>query len=433
MSTLTQLEAIAGTLTDNIVNLVEQRPILVIYPRHRAHIALLSLILPHLPDQVYSYALQSDDTSLEMMLTHLMSNAEFPAGLGEQTRNALHSSSVPEDWAEAFGSDLSKLPGKFVLVLDEMDRLQQDADSLKRFFLELPHYLPKQGKLIINGRKLHRQPWNDLVLAEHAQFIGADYAVETAMLPQPPERGQIEFYSLSGHARIISDGRTITSWDGVLPRNLCYFFLDHPLVTRDEIFETFWPHLGIKEATNVFHVTKRKISEKLGYEITAYSNGFYIPSPRVNISYDAREFETVIEEALAGPAELAPAKWYRAVQLYRHPYLAGSNMPWMVEKRERLRDNSVQALTGLGRMQQQLRQPDQALIYLLRALVERPVREDIHREVMTLYYELGQITNAIAQYKVLEGLLKVKLSLNPSPETRTLYDLYRSGKGSAVQ
>ena len=41
------------------------------------------------------------------------------------------------------------------------------------------------------------------------------------------------------------------------------------MVTRDEIFETFWPGLPTKEATNVFHVTKRKISERLGYELTS--------------------------------------------------------------------------------------------------------------------------------------------------------------------
>src|SRR5690606_39065220 len=146
------------------------------------------------------------------------------------------------------------------------------------------------------------------------------------------------------------------------------YFIDHPMVTRDEIFEIFWPHLGTKEATNVFHVTKRKISEKLGYEITAYSNGFYIPSPRVNIVYDAREFEKMIEEALTGPEELSPGKWYRAIQIYRHPYLEGLNMPWMLEKREKLRNGFVQALIGLGRMHRQLGERERALGYFLRAV-----------------------------------------------------------------
>ena len=38
------------------------------------------------------------------------------------------------------------------------------------------------------------------------------------------------------------------------------------MATRDDIFNTFWPSLSIKEATNVFHVTKRKVNEILGFE-----------------------------------------------------------------------------------------------------------------------------------------------------------------------
>ena len=31
------------------------------------------------------------------------------------------------------------------------------------------------------------------------------------------------------------NGTPITNWDGALPRNLFFFFMDHPLVTRDEM------------------------------------------------------------------------------------------------------------------------------------------------------------------------------------------------------
>lgn len=403
-------------------------PILVMYPRHRAHTALLGLVLDQLDSRVYSYPLQNSDTRLDIMLRNLVTEPQFPNDFGEQTRSALDASDEPEDWAAAFGSDLNKLRGNFVLVLDEMDRLKPDAVSVDRFFMELPRHLPSKAKIVINGRELHRQPWNDLILAGSARAIGDNTVVETGILAQSAERGQVEFQSLSGSSRILSDGRHVKSWDGSLPRNLCYYFIDHPMVTRDEIFEIFWPHLGVKEATNVFHVTKRKISEKIGYEITAYSNGFYVPSPRVNVLYDAREFEKMIEEALTGPEELSPGKWYRAVQLYRHPYLEGLNMAWMVEKREKLRNGFVQALIGLGRMHRALSENERALGYFLRAVSEKPDREDVHRDIMALYYNAGHIDEAVNQYKALEGTLKRKFNITPSQETRALYDLYRSSK-----
>ncbi len=420
-------ERIAEVKIEHLHQKTQDAPIVVVYPRHRNRTAVMSLALDT-DAFTYYYPLHEEDTNLRTMLQNLTEDYQFPHDFGEETRSALQDSSDPEDWAAAFAADLGRLRSDaFIIVLDEMDRLKSDSDSVERFFSTLAPHMPSQSQIMVNGRELHRQPWNDLILNNFAVAAGDNMAVKGGIFTETAERGQIEFFSLSGHSRILSDGRHIKSWDGSLPRNLCYYFINFPMVTRDEIFDVFWPHLGIKEATNVFHVTKRKISEKLGYEITAYSNGFYVPSPRVNVMYDAREFEEMVEMALSGAEELAPARWYRAVQLYRHPYLEGLDMPWIVEKREQLRDSFAQALIGLGRMYRQLREPDRALGYFLRAVTEKPDREDVHRNIMKIYYESGRIEDALAQYKTLEGTLKRKFNIAPSQETRALYDLYRSG------
>ncbi len=242
----------------------------------------------------------------------------------------------------------------------------------------------------------------------------------------PTAQGQIECYTLTGQARILSDGRAIYTWDGALPRLLAYYFIEHPLATRSEIFDVFWAHLGIKEATNVFHVTKRKISEKLDYELTTYQNGFYVPSSKIRILYDAREFEQLVEEAAVAPDDVARATWSRAVQLYRHPYLNGWDMLWIVAKREKLRSDYVQALTALGRCHRQP-DPQRALGFFLRAVAEAPAREDAHQEIMALYCAFGQLDAAIRQYQTLQQTLKRHCNLTPSPETQALYDRYRSG------
>ncbi len=33
--------------------------------------------------------------------------------------------------------------------------------------------------------------------------------------------------------------KRVTAWDGALPRNLLFYFMERPLLTRDEIFATF--------------------------------------------------------------------------------------------------------------------------------------------------------------------------------------------------
>src|SRR6185295_16856224 len=129
-----------------------------------------------------------------------------------------------------------------------------------------------------------------IVLGEEQALAGGMFSATEE------ERPHIEVYAFgSGVVRV--NGLPVDTWDGPLPRNLFYYFVDHPMVTRDEIFETFWPDLNTKEATNVFHVTKRKISERLGFDLTTYAGGFYYHSTKINLQYDVAVFDALIEEA----------------------------------------------------------------------------------------------------------------------------------------
>src|SRR5690606_29281835 len=117
---------------------------------------------------------------------------------------------------------------------------------------------------------------------------------------------------------------------------------------------------SVKEATNVFHVTKRKISERLGYELTNYSGGFYVHSPRLSVHYDVRLFENSVHDAIEAEGQSA-ADWYQAVQLYRSEYLPGIHTPWVEARRAELQHKYAQALIGLGRYHRGLNELDQAL------------------------------------------------------------------------
>ncbi len=417
--TKTPFEAIQASLE-------RETPYVVVYPRNRARRALLSLALTDSNRRLYYYSLQDSDTDLHTWLHNLSTDDQFPTDFGEQVRGALDEKGVlPEDLAHAMAADLERLQSdRFAIILDELDRLIEDQENASRFFTELAVNIPTQAQIIVDGRQLRRQPWHTLILQGYAETIGDYGAINGGMFDRDvSDLGQVEFFSLSGNSRIVSDGRSIKSWDGSLPRNLCYYFIERKMVTRQEIFDTFWPHLGVKEATNVFHVTKRKISEKIGYDITAYSNGFYVPSSSVKLMYDARHFEALIEEAVSNPDEVNPAVWYQAIQLYRHPYLQGLDMPWIIEKRNRLKEGYVRALIGIGRFHKQLEEPNRALGYFLRAVAEQPNREDVHRDIMQLYYDADQLDQLVTQYRQLERILKRDYNLKPSKETQALYTM----------
>lgn len=399
----------------------------VTFPRHRHRRALLALALEDIKRPIFYYPLQDEHTTLVKWLTDFINDPQFPNDFGQHTAHALGQRGVlPEELAEGLGADLKTLrKSKYTLIIDDLDRLVNDMDSVEVFFRELAGYMPKYVQIVVDGRQLRRQPWHDLKVAGKAVILGDTYAVGGGFFSSEETlRGQVEFYALSGNSRIISDGTAVKSWDGSLPRNLCYYFIEKQMVTRQQIFDAFWPHLGIKEATNVFHVTKRKISEKIGYDITSYSNGFYVPSQDIDIMYDAREFERLIEATIENPDDTNPANWFRAVQLYRHPYLQGLDMDWVVDKRQKLKEGYVSALIGLGRFHWALNESSRALGYFQRAVAEQPNREDVHRNIMQIYHEMGDIDRIASQYRMLEELLHNAYQIPPSKETRALFADY---------
>lgn len=417
----TPTEVVAETTLPAFENKMHDKPLVIIYPRHRARHALVAMFLQFYQENVIYYALSEDDNTLTAWLNNIANSDVFPVDFGNQTRAALESNSSPEELAAAFGADLSMLRAdRFMLLLDTFDNLAQ-SDAVSRFFEALPGKMPSQAQIVINARLLAVRPWNDLLHAGQLAVVGNEEAMGGGIYGDNPQKGQLEVFSLSG-GHVYIDGRPVTSWDGSLPRHLFYYFVDHTMVTRDEIFEVFWPHMAVKEATNVFHVTKRKISERLGYELTNYSNGFYIPSPRLTVHYDTRIFEESLADAIENEVD-APANWYLAIQLYRSHFLPRIHTPWVQARREELQNKYAQALINLGRYHRGLDEPERALGYLLRALREKPDWEDVHQDVMMLFFQQGQRDDAIQQYQLLSDTLQDMFGIKPSKDTRRLYEV----------
>ena len=423
---LKRVESLAATAAQTVYDKTQDKRIIVLYPRHRQHTALIALLYQHYAERMYYYALTDEDNSLTNFLRNLSHDAMFPIEFGQHTRAALQNSDNMADWGEALAADLMTLRSEhFLLLMDNLDLLPKNEDT-GDFFSALARHLPDTIQVIVNGRELRRQPWNDLINEGLAVALGDDDALSEGIFQEPALRGQLEVYALAGGSRVLIDGRPITAWEGSLPRNLFYFFVDKPMVTRTEVFDAFWPNLGIKEATNVFHVTKRKISEKLGYDLTIYENGFYIPNPRINRLYDVEIFEEHVEKAMnATNEEEAEENWVKAIQIYRGQFLKEvQKMEWAKQRRMQLRDAYAQSLISLARIYHQRDELERALGYYIRAIGEKPDREDVHRDIMAIYYQQGRRDAVADQYHMLERILKENLNIRPSQETRETYQKY---------
>ncbi len=408
------------------------KKIVLIYPWTNYRNLFLTYFLSSAQDGLLYYRISDEQISLHNWLDGLIT--EFKSVLGNFGNNVQQAlkENKPSVLGEALATDLADYSSgePLILFIDELDRVALDAD-FNHFMRALVAALPNHVQIAFSSRLLTYQPWYDMVTRGEAIVLGTDQRRDDMMftveaMPKP----QLEVYAFGrGHALV--NGQPITNWDGALPRNLFFFFMDHPLITRDEIFETFWPDLSVKDATNVFHVTKRKITERISmkvvesgnYELTQYNSGFYMPSDKVVRHYDVGDFQEAIDKSLVATSEKEEiALLSRAIDIYKAPFLQTIDMKWVTDRRDSLRQMYAQALIGMGRIYQRHDEAQRAIGFFTRALKETPEREDIHRQVMSLYTNMGMLDDAVMQYRKLEQVLNDTLKIAPGRETRELYE-----------
>ena len=405
--------------------------VVILYPWSNTQNIFLSYFLDTREDG-FLYFRISEGESLSQWLRQLLS--EFQSAMpkfGKHLAKALDGNS-PADLGVALAKDLADVNnGDLVLYLDEIDRASHDNDAFVAFISAFVESIPPGVQLAVSSRVLSNQPWADFVANKVAVVLGANYRRSNLQFTVEDEpKPQVEVYAF-GRGHVLVDGIEIETWDGALPRNLFFYFLDNPLTTRNEIFQIFWPNLGVKEATNVFHVTKRKITERISAvldqeescELTKYSSGFYMPSEKVVRHYDVNAFERAMEQALMSNDPHERKLLYRqAIELYKAPFLQTIDMPWVNQRRQGLQLMYADALIGLAHIYKEQNQSEAALGLFVRALKEVPQREDIHRAVMALYAEQGRTEDAVAQFDALNSYLRKTVKIKPSADTQALYE-----------
>lgn len=116
-----------------------------------------------------------------------------------------------------------------------------------------------------------------------------------------------------------------------------------------------------------------------------------------------------------------------AVNLYRGDLLAGltiSDAPafelWLLQERERLRLELLDALEQLIDRSRISGQIDDAIAYSRRLLEIEPWREAIHRRLMRLLARSGDLNGALRQYQQCRAMLADELGVAPMPATEAL-------------
>jgi len=125
----------------------------------------------------------------------------------------------------------------------------------------------------------------------------------------------------------------------------------------------------------------------------------------------------------------------QVVELYRGKFLeqffladSSEFEEWALVQREALHQRALDALAYLANYHEQHGDYELARRHTARQLELDPWREEAHRQMMRILAQSGQTSAALKQYETCRRVLSDELGVEPSPETRELYEQILDGK-----
>ena len=194
--------------------------------------------------------------------------------------------------------------------------------------------------------------------------------------------------------------------------------------SRDKLVDILWPDLLPRQGRRLLSDTlwrTRRLLTPPGQDDT--------PALQIDGNMVAfRSSETIwvdllaFERFLQAPAGTGVEHLRAAVDLYRGDFMEECYDDWALYERERLREQYLSALQLLLAHDQERGAFDRALQYALRLVQADPLREEVHRALMRVYYLLGREADAIRAFEQCRDALMNELGVEPEPETISLYE-----------
>jgi DNA-binding SARP family transcriptional activator len=266
----------------------------------------------------------------------------------------------------------------------------------------------------------------------------SDPIVRRAAGGDAPARAPLRLVTLGGFA-VWRDGAPIP--DAAFERQkaralLALLACAGGAVHRESLVESLWPALaperGLAALYSTLYVLRRAIEPGLARGAASSLVAAEGPTYRLTLTaddeWDAAVFLTRARAALEPGADLetllAAERAHTGPLLPEWPYAewAAPLRTEVEEAHRRLLEGLAEGFAGAGR-------PTEAIARYRRLLALEPEREGWHRALMRVYGQAGERALALRQYHACRALLRQRLGVEPSRETRALYSALLSDAG----
>ncbi len=284
-------------------------------------------------------------------------------------------------------------------------------------------YLDQGDRARVVSRALHEAgvggPFMNRVLGELHEVPASIRT--TISLPAVSVQCLGRFKAMLGDIEVEQD-----RWISTRARDLLAFFITfrRERIPIERALDALWPETAA-HAKTAFHTALSRLRHALllpdqsARFILVEASEYWLDAARFQVDVD--EFDAALTKARALRGDEA-ARWYeRAVNLYQGEYLDNLYYDWVLPERQRLRDAFLSALRALAGYRLQTGGDRAALELVQRALQIDPCAEEDHCAAMRLLARVGDRSDVIRQYHLLENILKEELGVSPLDSTRRLY------------
>jgi predicted ATPase/DNA-binding SARP family transcriptional activator len=221
------------------------------------------------------------------------------------------------------------------------------------------------------------------------------------------------------------------------PKTLLKIFVTHAgrIFSQDELIELLWPDAPADASAVNLRKRISELRKALEPHLSRGSQSQYILTRPGGYCFNAQApYTTDILESMraweegqrfesAGQFGQAICEYERAIALTQGEFLAEDRYEeWTLALRERWHEMVLKTLSRLAECYARLREYQHALEQCRKILELAPTSESAYRQKMLYHYLAGEESEAAHTYQTCVETLKRALDLQPSPETRALYE-----------
>ena len=223
------------------------------------------------------------------------------------------------------------------------------------------------------------------------------------------------------------------AWPTRRARDILCFIVSrrHHRASKDTIIDTFWGETDFDVVEKNFHPTVSHVrkalnsNQPLKQNFLLYRDGDYQLNPEFSYLIDIEQFDQLVSEGenarRARQFEQCISAYESALTLYRGEFMQGSYEPWVEEQRTYYREQYLRLLEALAGVAQTSEDWPRAMQLAQLIIREDQFREDIHCILIKAHAAMGNRAAAKEHYEGLKRLLQSELGVEPSVETRKLY------------